>query len=202
MVEEYRVIKEFENYAISNTGKVKRIKRGQHTNIDKELYQSTNNSGYKTVILYKEKKSYCKTVHKLVAEAFLEKPKDSDLIKYDIDHIDNDKSNNNLENLHYITHKENIQKYTSTLKNHKRPDWHIQKMKEGWKKRKETIKKKPKIILKKYYEVNYNGIIYEFNTQKEINEKLNSNISVRYIMSGKCKNTNITITKKYREIKQ
>lgn len=110
MIEEYVIIKDFENYAISNTGKIKRITKAQHTYINKELHTSINNCGYKTVILRKDKNPYCKTIHRLVAEAFLEKPLDFDKIKYDVDHIDNDKSNNNINNLQWLTHKENCSK--------------------------------------------------------------------------------------------
>lgn len=119
LIEEYKSIKNFENYAVSNTGKVKRISKGHGTYIDKELYQSINNAGYKTVILFKDKKAYCRTIHKLVAEAFLEKPDDYLIKKYDIDHIDNNKLNNNVINLQFLTHRENMKKAWDTIKRNK-----------------------------------------------------------------------------------
>lgn len=42
-------------------------------------------------------------IHRLVAEAFIPKP----LGATDVDHIDGDRTNNNLTNLRWVTHKEN-----------------------------------------------------------------------------------------------
>ena len=65
-----------------------------------------NNSGYYCIGLWKNniKTTYC--VHKLVAEHFMNNYDDS----LDIDHIDNNKLNNNINNLQLITHRENCKK--------------------------------------------------------------------------------------------
>ena len=63
---------------------------------------STNNAGYFIIQLEK-----CMTIHRIVAETFIESiPKG-----YDIDHIDGDKSNNNVTNLEIVTHQENMIRY-------------------------------------------------------------------------------------------
>lgn len=63
---------------------------------------STNNAGYFIIQLEK-----CMTIHRIVAETFIESiPKG-----YDIDHIDGDKSNNNVTNLEIVTHQENMRRY-------------------------------------------------------------------------------------------
>lgn len=64
--------------------------------------RSTNNAGYFIIQLEK-----CVTIHRIVAETFLGAiPKG-----YDVDHIDGDKSNNNITNLEVVTHKENMIRY-------------------------------------------------------------------------------------------
>lgn len=83
--------------------------------------KSTNNAGYYIIQLSK-----CYTIHRIVAETFLESiPKG-----YDIDHIDGDKSNNSVTNLEIVTHQENMRRYyerrraagieKATYKNHGR----------------------------------------------------------------------------------
>lgn len=48
-----------------------------------------------------------KYIHVLIAEAFIPKPTDKG--KVEVNHIDGDKGNNTLENLEWLTHKENIE---------------------------------------------------------------------------------------------
>ena len=62
----YKPIKDFETlYVIYDDGKVWSIKRNKYIN------QEIMNTGYARVSLYKNKKIYHKSVHRLVAEAFL-----------------------------------------------------------------------------------------------------------------------------------
>lgn len=65
-----------------------------------------NWAGYMMVHLRHRSINKNVTVHRLVANAFIEKP-DSE---YDVDHIDNNKSNNNVENLQWLSRSENIKK--------------------------------------------------------------------------------------------
>lgn len=95
----WKDIKGFEGlYQVSNTGKVWSISRGQirKTRLDKD--------GYERLDLTKEGKSYTRFVHRLVAEAFLENPEN----KSEVNHIDCIRTNNNLENLEWVTHAENM----------------------------------------------------------------------------------------------
>jgi len=99
MTEEYKMIQDFENYEISNLGNV----RNKKTN--KILKQSKGTDGYYKVSLYQQNKHYNKRIHKLIAEAFIPNPDN----KPCVDHIDNDKLNNNITNLRWATTKENAQ---------------------------------------------------------------------------------------------
>lgn len=67
------------------------------------------NQGYYVVHLCDNNKNkHTILLHHLVAYIFLIKPNNK--IKYEIDHIDSNKLNNNLSNLQYITKKENLKK--------------------------------------------------------------------------------------------
>lgn len=91
-------------YEISNLGNVRRLRfiNSRH-NFEKirMCKQTLNTWGYMTVNLSKNGKSNTKRVHRLVATTFLG---DSNL---QVDHIDGNKQNNRLDNLEYVTPKEN-----------------------------------------------------------------------------------------------
>ena len=101
--EEFRPVPGYEGYyEVSNFGNVKSL-----TN-DKILKPCLDGRGYYKVTLSKDGKTKTIRIHILVATAFLgHKP---DGYKIVVDHIDNNKLNNNLTNLQLITHRENISK--------------------------------------------------------------------------------------------
>jgi len=99
MQKEFRSIKDYENYLISNTGEIVNSSRGY-----KRLKTQDNGKGYIGVGLTIKGKTKRFLVHRLVAEAFLPNPES----KNTVNHIDEDKSNNNLENLEWATQFENI----------------------------------------------------------------------------------------------
>lgn len=69
----------------------------------KEFSRSVTNSGYYQVGFLLNGKCCVRLVHRLVAETFLNNPNNL----RDVDHIDNDKLNNTLENLRFATHSFN-----------------------------------------------------------------------------------------------
>ena len=97
MEEEYRPIKDYSNYAVSNFGNVSNVKTGRI------LKAVTNGQGYYSVKLYKKGKAKTRTIHQLVAEAFLDNAEN----KLCVDHVDNNKLNNNISNLRWATTVEN-----------------------------------------------------------------------------------------------
>jgi hypothetical protein len=112
MKEEFRNIKGYEGlYQISNLGKVKSLKRklsdGRKLK-EKILKPQTNNCGYLRVNLYKYRKMKSFLIHQLMAMAFLNHIPNGH--KSVVDHIDNDKNNNRLENLQIITSRHNLSK--------------------------------------------------------------------------------------------
>lgn len=100
MIEEWRIIPLFTNYQVSNFGNVKCVKG----NKNKLLKGSKNAKGYLRVNLYDEfGKVKTRFIHNLVGELFLINLEN----KPQINHIDEDKENNHILNLEYVTNLEN-----------------------------------------------------------------------------------------------
>lgn len=94
----FKPLKSMDNqFGISTEGKIINFK----TNKILSTYIGTD--CYEHVVLCYKGKKYRKRVHRLMAEAYLNNAKL-------IDHIDNNKHNNNLNNLRPITQRENIEK--------------------------------------------------------------------------------------------
>lgn len=97
-------------YQVSDTGKIKSLKRtvphsfsGTMTIPERILKPNTVAFGYQQVTLNNLGKRKSAYVHVLVAAAFIGKKESG----YEVNHIDEDKTNNKLSNLEYLTSKEN-----------------------------------------------------------------------------------------------
>lgn len=87
-----------ELYQVSNTGKVRHKKHGL-----KKL--QVGEHGYLWVPLWDGKKYLHKRVHRIVAEAFIPNPNGYK----EVNHIDEDKTNNSALNLEWCSRKQNIE---------------------------------------------------------------------------------------------
>lgn len=102
-------------YEVSNFGFVKGLKN----NILKPYIMP---NGYSQVTLYKGKRKTNKYVHRLVAETFVPNPQNLT----EVNHKDENKQNNCVENLEWITHKKNLlhgsrsKRQSETLKRNQR----------------------------------------------------------------------------------
>ena len=99
MEEIFKTIEGYENlYEISNLGRVKNLSNG------KILKNSLSKTiGYYVVGLSKNGKGNKKLIHILIANTFIPNPTN----KPKVDHIDKDRTNNNIENLRYVTTSQN-----------------------------------------------------------------------------------------------
>ena len=107
MKEIWKNIKGYEGlYQVSNLGRVKSLERkdnlGRKVN-EKILKNRNATHGYIAVILSKDSNKKTYRVHRLVAEAFIPNPN-----KYlEVNHKDENKSNNRIDNLEWCDRKYN-----------------------------------------------------------------------------------------------
>lgn len=97
-MKDYIKIPNFENYLINPKGSV------FSTKVNRELIPQINSRGYKFIRLHEGGKQFSFLLHRLLAYVFLDLPSlDSSL---EVDHIDSNKSNNDLSNLQVLTTKQ------------------------------------------------------------------------------------------------
>lgn len=111
MKEEYRPIVGYEGYyEVSNLGNIRSCKRViidrrcKRLLKSKPIVQKDDTHGYLIVVLWKNNKSKKYKVHRLVAQTFIPNPNNF----RDINHKDENKYNNNVANLEWISHKANL----------------------------------------------------------------------------------------------
>ena len=91
----------YENiYGVTSCGKVYSYKS------KKFLKPLVDKDGYLFVQLYKDRKMKPYKIHRLVASAYLPNPDNLP----EVDHIDNDKTHNYVNNLQWLSHKDNSRK--------------------------------------------------------------------------------------------
>ena len=97
VAEVFRMINEFPRYDVSNFGLVRNRKTGRL------MKAGDNGKGYLIVWLYKDKKRYTRTIHRLVCETFIDNPNNYKCC----DHLDRCKTNNHVSNLRWVTYSTN-----------------------------------------------------------------------------------------------
>lgn len=97
VAETWRKIKLFPNYQVSNLGNVKNIVT------NKSISQWKKKNGYLQVTLHANGIKKNLYIHRLVAEAFILNPNRLN----DVNHIDEDKTNNCVNNLEWMSHSAN-----------------------------------------------------------------------------------------------
>lgn len=126
-MEVWKDIKGYEGlYQVSNLGRVKNLSRSvknrySYKNIPEKVLKFIEKKGYLYVALCVDNERHFFRVHRLVAETFIPDKNnfkyidEEDRIKYlnnleklEINHIDKNRSNNNVGNLEYCTRKYNV----------------------------------------------------------------------------------------------
>ena len=124
LTEQWKSIKNYEGlYEISNYGRVKSCAKkwicGNHDSVrQKEAtilrYGTDGMRGYLKVILANNKKNKSHYIHTLVWDHFGDRPRNGR--KLQVDHKDDNKLNNRVDNLQLLTTRENTSKYHKTQK--------------------------------------------------------------------------------------
>lgn len=107
--EEWKSLPEYIGIEVSTLGRVRKNTRKHHDDVIEEFCKDKD--GYCRCTVQKLNGKYTsQPVHRLVAKAFIKNPEN----KACVNHIDNDRTNNRVENLEWVTPKENV--YHSFIK--------------------------------------------------------------------------------------
>ena len=115
IVEEWRAVKGYEGYEVSNLGNVRSNKAYKHRSEPLMMKQRDNGYGYLIVCLCNKNGRRNHYVHRLVAEAFIDNP--NGLAQ--VNHLDYDRHNNKVTNLEWLSQLDNT-KYSACRGRHPR----------------------------------------------------------------------------------
>lgn len=174
MEEKFVKVKGYEGYEVSNTGKIKSLKT------NRLLTPQKNNCGYLYILLTdSNKKVRINLIHRLVFDSFI--GIDDGL---EINHLDEDKENNRLDNLELITHEDNLKKYRD---NH---PFFIKYMAQ-----KSVLKRKDKMLEK----LNVAFDVFNENSRRERNRNLLKKVNERLLKKG-YKEISLRTLKRYKSL--
>lgn len=102
----YVECEEAQGYVVNKSGVVRKI------STTRKMNPHPDPDGYERIRIQINKKAKMLRVHRLAAQAFIPNPEN----KPSVNHKDGVKNNNHLENLEWVTHKENFQHAKATLR--------------------------------------------------------------------------------------
>lgn len=180
-------------YQASNLGRIKRLK-GKYVPDERVLKPQKRPNGYLSITLSKDKSRITKSIHRIVMLAFMGES------KLTVNHIDGDKHNNKLENLEYVTSRDNrrhvftskikitnIQKFENDIINDYGKGFNLTKL---IKKYHVDLRDLKKLLLKKGFELKEQRI---GNYPKIINKKIINEIQAIYKNDPEITNKEISI---------
>ena len=168
-MEIWKTIKDYEQYKVSNLGRVARITKTKGLRC---LNEHLNHKGYLRVELIKNHKPHFLRVHRLVAQAFIPNPKNLP----QVNHKNGIKTDNRTDNLEWVTNEQN---YEHALKNNL--TW--------WKIRPIALFENEKEIARyssigqasRERNIPYNKIYYELTKSKHKQNKTRTELVWKYI---------------------
>ena len=172
MMEEWRAVPGYEGlYEVSNMGNVRNVRKNTLLRLSKDCY------GYIQVSLYKNGRRTGLRVHRLVAEIFIPNSENLPMVN----HKDEDKSNNRVDNLEWCTAKYNLNYGTARIRsrntNIKNGYWtglsNEEYRKEYYEKNREKIREKKREYMREYYEKNKEKrmeYLREYRKKRKINK--------------------------------
>lgn len=120
-MEKWLYIPGFDKYQVSDFGNVRSVDRdcvlkGTTFIRHGQLLKSSENGGYRQVVVYRKGKPITIKVHRLVAMAFIDNPENRETVN----HKDGNKANNYLDNLEWATRSEQAKhRYVAGLDSNK-----------------------------------------------------------------------------------
>lgn len=184
MIEEWRPIVGYEGlYEVSSYGRVRSLDRYDNRNCfrkGKVLSPAKDKNGYLKVVLNCNGKCKTTNVHRLVAQAFLTNPDNLP----QVNHKNDDKSDNRVENLEMCNAKYNLSYGTARIRERDtkmKNGWWTGLSKEEWRKKykeknREKIKEYMKEYSHSYYQENKDRICEQ---QKKYNQENKDKIKDR-----------------------
>lgn len=105
MEEYWKPLYGFENtHMISNHGRFRSISTRSSNRVLIGYHKTRR--GYLEIVLWKDGKNYSISVHRAIAKAFIPNPENLP----EVDHIDGNRENNSIDNLQWLTSKQNTEK--------------------------------------------------------------------------------------------
>ena len=165
-------IKNYENYIINEDGTVYSLLR------NKLLKPSLSKCGYHSVELFNKHGSKRFLIHRLVAKAFIQNPFNLP----QVNHKDENKTNNCINNLEWCTAKQNMNHGTAPKRRIESRKWFYQSEKI-----KTISRKNGKVVCKKVVQLTKNNIfVARFESIKQAATQLGINASaISYCCRGK-----------------
>lgn len=162
-------------YQVSNYGRIKSLSRhiyrknGQISKLqEKILSPGIDKYGYYIVVLCNGKKE-TKTIHRIVALSFINNPNNLP----EIDHKDGNRKNNKVENLRWVTRKENANNPISILRYS-----HTAKQIQNY-----------KYLMKSVKQIKDGKVIAEYESMRDAERKTKiAHSSIKKTITGKLKN--------------
>lgn len=103
--EQFKIISGFENYSVSNEGRIRRETKGVMAKVGVIKNPQVNKkTGYTHVKVSGSEGKRSMAIHRLVAVHFIPNPYG----RKEVDHINRDKEDNRVENLRWVTRRENM----------------------------------------------------------------------------------------------